>query len=321
MNERELIDYLRGFLKKPPYLKTWLDEDCEIIELSEKTLLISVDTSSEGMDFPSEAPPQEIGYFSASLGLSDIAACGGDPLGILVSVSIPRTFDNKVVEIYEGVNQAALEAGTFILGGDTNAGVSELSLSVVSIGLAKPNRVLRRHQANKGDLVAVSGILDRYNFGYSQYTNKEKVDFNRMLRQPAPIRLGKILSNLKGVTSCIDLPDGLIKGLCDTSPLNLGFLIDDASLPVDYYRERIKIKDIPNYILASQPGGDLELLFTVSSSKSSSLERTLENEGISLHWIGEVTSEPGIKIQLDKEIVPPTVTGFSHNFRESRLFT
>lgn len=152
MNERDVIEYIRYHFIKPPHLQNWLDDDCEIIDLGDKALLISVDTSSEKADFPTETPPEEIGYFATSLSLSDIAACGGDPLGVLVSCSIPPHFANKVAAIYEGIGQAVVDAETYLLGGDTNS-AGELSLSVVSIGLAKSESVLRRHKANIGDLV------------------------------------------------------------------------------------------------------------------------------------------------------------------------
>ncbi|MBI2583101.1 MAG: hypothetical protein HYW25_00405 [Candidatus Aenigmarchaeota archaeon] len=81
MDEMEIIKILRRRLHKPRYLKTWLDEDCEIIESPKGFLLATVDTASEGADFPSDAPNDSIGYFCTSLSLSDIAACGGIPLG------------------------------------------------------------------------------------------------------------------------------------------------------------------------------------------------------------------------------------------------
>lgn len=319
MNERDVIDYLRTRFIKPPYLQNWLDDDCEIINLGDKALLVSVDTSSEKADFPTETPPEEIGYFSTALSLSDIAACGGDPLGVLVSCSIPPYFANKIAAIYEGVGQAVTDAGTYLLGGDTNS-AGELSLAVVSIGLAKPESVLRRHKANTGDLVAVTGVLDLFNYLYHQYKEGSLTDaeFQRTLRQPAPIRAGKILSQLQGVTSCIDLPDGLIKALNDNTPPGLGFLIHDQDIPVENLP---RVKNQPNYISASQPAGDIELLFTTSPAQRSSIGESFQNAGLPLYWIGSVTDKPGIQIEMaDGEILAPTIQGFIHKLDGYKLF-
>lgn len=317
MNELELITYLRNRFTKPPHLQNWLDDDCEIIGLGSKALLISVDTSSEKADFPSETPPEEIGYFSTTLSLSDIAACGGDPLGVLVSCSLPSYFASKVTAMYEGVRQAVTDAGTYLLGGDTNS-AGELSLSVVSLGITKPESVLRRHQAKIGDFVGVTGVLDRFNYCHYQYTNREIVEYARTLRQPAPIRAGKILSQLQGVTSCIDLPDGLIKALNDNAPAGLGFIIRDTDIPLKYlYRLTSK----PNYISASHPAGDIELLFTASPARGEDIENAFQEAGLPLYWIGQVTDKPGIQIEMATgELVIPTVGGFIHKFDGYKLF-
>lgn len=319
MDEREIITYLRNRFTKPPHLKNWLDEDCEIIELGDKVLLISIDTSSEKADFPTETPPEEIGYFSTALSLSDIAACGGDPLGVLVSCSIPPHFANKVAAIYEGVEQAVVDAGTFLLGGDTNS-AGELSLSVVSIGLAKSESVLRRHTANVGDLIAVTGVLDRFNHLFHQYQEGTLMeeDFQRSLRQPAPIRMGKILSQLQGVTSCIDLPDGLIKTLNDNTPPGLGFLIHDNDIPLGNLH---RVKNQARYISASQPAGDIELLFTTLPTQRSHIGESFQNAGLPLYWIGSVSDKPGIQIELpDGKIITPTIQGFVHKLDGYKLF-
>lgn len=281
-------------------------------------MLISVDTSSEKADFPSETPPEEIGYFSTALSISDIAACGGEPLGVLVSCSIPPYFASKVSAMYEGVYQAVADAGTYLFGGDTNS-AGELSLSVVSIGVVtKPESVLRRHRGEIGDLVGVTGVLDRFNYCYYQYTQGEQVEYVRTLRQPAPIRAGRILSRLQGVTSCIDLPDGLIKTLNDNSPPDLGFLIRDRDIPVENLS---RVLNQPNYISASHPAGDIELLFTASQNRKRHIERAFSRNGLPLYWIGNVTDRPGIRIEMtDGQLVTPVVQGFIHKFDGYKLF-
>lgn len=317
MDEREIITYLRNRFVKPPHLQNWMDDDCEIIDLGGKVLLVSIDTSSEKADFPIETPPEEIGYFSTSLSLSDIAACGGDLLGVLVSCSIPPYFANKVTAIYEGVGQAVADAGTFLLGGDTNS-AGELSLSVVSIGITKSESVLRRHTARAEDLVGVTGILDRFNYCYYQYKQGESIEFARTLRQPAPIRAGKILSQLQGITSCIDLPDGLVKALNDTIPPGLGFLLRDKDIPIENMN---KVRSQSNYISASQPAGDIELLFTALPDQRNHIGEAFQNVGLPLYWIGHVTDRSGIQIELASgAIITPAVQGFIHKLDGYKLF-
>ena len=173
MNEVELIKYLRRIFQKPSYLKTWLNDDCEILELEglRNLLLITVDTSSEGIDFPADAPEFLIGYFCASLGLSDIAACGGVPLGILSSVCIPPK--TEVLKIYDGIKSAINDAKTYLIGGDTNSSF-ELSISIVGIGMVEKEHIMRRQTAKVGDLVGVTGELDRFNSGFLSGSNNTR---------------------------------------------------------------------------------------------------------------------------------------------------
>lgn len=325
MNEQELISHLKNRFEKPTNLvSSWMGEDCEVLEIGdpERYLLVSVDTSSERVDFPQNAPPFEIGYFSAALSLADIAACGGEPLGISVSCSIPPHFREKVTEVYEGIEQAANDGNTCIIGGDSNS-AGEFSLSVVSIGLVKKEQVLFRRKASPGDLVAVTGELDHFNFGYYQYDVQGLaiVDFQRMLRQKPPIKAGQVLSSLGVVTSCIDLPDGLIKGLSDNMPANLGFLINDRAIPVNYYKRHAQgVAFRPKYVLASQPAGDIQLLFTVPPEFAVVTEEAFRKENLSLYWIGKVVANPGIKINLGSSLVTPVTEGFIHRFEGFELF-
>lgn len=320
MNERELVGYLRSHLPRPSNLQNWMDEDCEIITLGDKILLASLDTSSEKADFPSEAPAYETGYFCTALSLSDIAACGGKPLGILVSCSIPPNFRDNLINLYEGVQQAALDAGTFVLGGDTNS-AGELSLSVVSLGEASPKELLRRGRARVGDIIGVTGELDKFNFGYYQYVQKELIDFTRMLCQPASIRADRLLAELGVISSCIDLPDGLIKTLRDNSREELGCLIYDELVPVSHFRTHAHhLPDTYNYVLASKPAGDLQLLFTVPEKRTPLVEDAFKNQQLALHWIGIVTDQGKIKVKANDLTITPTEEGFVHKFDGYKLF-
>ncbi len=317
MDERDLIKHLGSRLEKPPILRNWLDEDCEIIERGTHYQLVTIDTSSEKVDFPSGAPPFEMGYFSASLSLSDISACGGKPEGILVSLSIPPSFDSQVFEIYEGIIQAAQDTGTPILGGDSNS-AGELSISIVSIGKVSKNKVLRRKTAKPGDLVGVTGPLGSFNAGYSAFHNHTEVDYQKMLRQPARIVAGQTLADIKADTnyeiSCIDLPDGLIKSLTDNTPPGMGFSINDGDIPV------VGDADTPHFISASKPAGDIELLFTANPRLRRVIEIRFATAGQQIFWIGEVISHPEIKISAPGKQFALEIQGFVHKFDGYKLF-
>ncbi|MCR4325086.1 MAG: thiamine-phosphate kinase [Candidatus Curtissbacteria bacterium] len=319
MNEREFVDSLRKRFEKPPGLVSdWMGDDCEVIDIGdpENYLLLTVDTSSEMVDFPQNAPPFEVGYFCAALSLSDIAACGGNPTGVLVSCSVSREYIEEMQQIYTGIEKAVNDAGTVILGGDTNS-AGEFSLSVVSIGKVKKENVLMRRRAGVDDVVAVTGYLDRFNYGYRQYENNVSVGFRNMLRQPAPIEAGKVLAAVGGVTSCTDLPDGLVKTLYDNSPSGLGYLINDKDIPIQNKRS-----GVANFMLASRPAGDIQLLFTFERSSLEAIERAFSERRLSLQVIGVVTDSPGVRVNTPQGLLDVSVDiGFTHKFDDYKLFT
>ncbi len=320
MNERQLIAHLKETLQKPQILENWLDDDCEIINRGDHFQLITVDTSSEKADFPSNAPPFEIGYFSTALSLSDIAACGGVPEGIMVSVSVSPDFDPKIIAVYDGIKKAAKDAVAPILGGDSNS-AGEFSLSVVSLGRVEKNSILKRGTARIGDKIGVTGTLDKFNTGYHQYHQHTLIDYQLMLRQSAKIEIGQILSRFShfaGVTSCIDLPDGLAKALTDNTRGKYGYRIKDDQIPLENphtnpYKTRFEA--------ASRPAGDLELLFTADKDQVEKINLEFRRSGLAVHWIGQVTKQLGITLEKDGALHSPQVEGFVHKFEGYKLFS
>ncbi|MBI2583102.1 MAG: hypothetical protein HYW25_00410 [Candidatus Aenigmarchaeota archaeon] len=171
-------------------------------------------------------------------------------------------------------------------------------------------------------MVGVTGELSRFNEGFFAYKQggAKGVDFQRMLVQKPPIEKGRILAS-SGCTSCIDLPDGLIKALNDTAG-DYGFVIDDSEIPVnmgDYKASGMKIRY--RHEMASYPAGDIELLFTIPEKRRGSLEEKFGYAGLKIYWIGKVVSKPGIHIDSGGgKLLEPGVAGFVHRFKGKMLF-
>jgi thiamine-monophosphate kinase len=96
---------------------------------------------------------RDLGWRAAAVNLSDLAACGADPLALVVTLAVPGwTRVADVVDVYEGIR----EAGVPVVGGDTTA-ASSIVLSVTALGRAE--RVPGRAGARPGDLLVVTGPL------------------------------------------------------------------------------------------------------------------------------------------------------------------
>ena len=73
---------------------------------------------------------RDLGFRAAAVNLSDLAASGAEPEGLVVTLAAPsETAVADVVELYEGLG----EAGVPVIGGDTTS-ADRLMLSVTAIG-------------------------------------------------------------------------------------------------------------------------------------------------------------------------------------------
>src|SRR5699024_12302840 len=100
-----------------------------------------------------------VGYRVMAVNVSDLAAMGAMPLYYLVSIVIPKRYNEKdILEIYDGMSSFASLYQIDLIGGDTVAG-NELVISVTVIGSVSDKHVPYRHNARVDDLVFVTGTL------------------------------------------------------------------------------------------------------------------------------------------------------------------
>src|SRR6266550_516090 len=81
-------------------------------------LVATQDALVEGVHFRLDRLTwRELGYRAAAVNLSDLAASGADPDGLLVAIVLPSGTElDDVLELYEGLN----EPGVPVIGGDTS---------------------------------------------------------------------------------------------------------------------------------------------------------------------------------------------------------
>src|SRR5437868_9669936 len=97
-------------------------------------LVVTQDALVEGVHFRLDWTSwRDLGYKAAAVNLSDLAASGAEPEGLVVSLGVPGTTElEDVVELYEGLN----EPGVPVIGGDTTAS-DHVYLSVTAVGRAE----------------------------------------------------------------------------------------------------------------------------------------------------------------------------------------
>src|SRR5712691_397436 len=113
-----------------------IGDDCAVLRAGGKDLLVTIDLMVEGVHFDLRyTSPYFLGRKAVAASLSDIAAMGGVPRGIFVSVALPRKRSASFARaLVEGIREEAEAAGAAILGGDTSASPGPVYVDVAAVG-------------------------------------------------------------------------------------------------------------------------------------------------------------------------------------------
>jgi thiamine-monophosphate kinase len=205
---------------------------------------------------------RELGYRAAAVNLSDLAASGAEPEGLIVGLGAPpETQLEEVLELYEGLN----EPGVPVLGGDTSASDC-LHLAVTAVG--RSNRGPGRGGARPGDLLVVTGSLGAAGAAFRE---------QRHARPPLRLEEGRRLA--ARAHALIDLSDGLARDASHVARRSACRLVIDL--------ERVPLA--PQATVADLGfGEDYELLAaTPDPLEFTEIGRCAEGEGVELRLEGE----------------------------------
>lgn len=252
-----------------------------------KRILVSKDLLIEGVHFDMTFMPlKHLGYKSAIVNFSDMAAMNGKPLQMLVGLGVSSKFSMEALkEIYEGMKMACKKYGVDFVGGDTTSSIHGLFISVTVIGEASDKDIVYRSGAKPNDLLCVSGDLGASYMGLL-VLEREKRAFEAnpkvqpelqghdyiLQRHLKPEARVDIVDALKKATilptSMIDISDGLASEalhICKSS--GTGCVIYEEKIPIDQSAfDMAKKFNIVPAVAAMNGGEDYELLFTINQS-------------------------------------------------------
>ncbi len=260
---------------------------------------------------------EELGWKAIAVNLSDIAAMGGIPKYVLISLALPGELETDCIEnLYKGMAQITNQFGVAIVGGNI-ASATKTMISVTILGNLESTSLLTRSAAIPGDQVAITGHVGLSAAGLKMLRQNLKFDAEttQLLREahftPMPrIDEGQILLH-RGVKAAIDISDGLLADLthiCKASKVSAW--INQNTVPV---HPAVQKNFKSDYLqLALSGGEDYELLFTASSQIINRLKKAMP---CPITVIGEITEgTPGQVILIDAEgkIIPWQKAGWEH---------
>ena len=283
-------------------------DDVALLSIGGKHLALSTDVSIEGTHFLTEwLAFEEIGWRSAAAALSDLAAAGATPLGVLVALGVPKdASDADVADLMRGVGRVATEVGARVLGGDlSNAPAWTVAVTVIG-DVAKP---ASRAGGRPGDLLYVTGELGGAHAALQMWLQQPgravPPEARERFVHPLPrIAAGRALS--ASATAMIDLSDGLAADILHlTAASNCGAEIRLDDLPVASSAIAYATaagKDAP--VFAAEGGEDYELLVALPPG----LEPPILN--VKLTRIGRLVE--GDEVRFTSAGTPVFPKGFQH---------
>ncbi len=298
--ERGIVEELKRVFKSPPPPRG-IGDDCAVLKIGREVLLVSTDMLSERTHFPPYMSFQQRGGMAAAANLSDIAAMGGMPLALVVSMGIPDSLSvAQVRSVARGIQRCASEYGADVVGGDTKR-ADELTISITVIG-RKAGRVLLRSAALPGQLLCVTGELGGAAADFLKWKKGKSPGSKSKLTSPIPrIIEGMSLSSRGVAYAAIDITDGLALSAWYISRASgVGIEIERKSLPVSpALTETADGEEQLNEALFYW-GGDYELLFTAKSAAS--VVRLSKELNTPLSIIGKVTKGLGVRLRTESGV-------------------
>lgn len=272
-------------------------------------LVATVDAVVEGVHFTAAFAPEEIGWKSLAVNLSDLAAMGARPLWALVALATPAPADAaRLARIGRGLAACARRHGVAVVGGNVTA-ARDLSLTVTVVGAVPRGRALLRSGGRPGDLLVVSGTLGDAALGIAPGAPPA---LRERQRRPRPrLALGTAAAGV--ARAAIDLSDGLLQDvghLCAAS--GTGARIEADRLPLSSaYRAATRGARDP--LAGALSGGeDYELLLAVPPRRLAAIRTAARRAGTRVTVVGALEDAPGVRVFRGGRAIRPRHRGHDH---------
>ena len=312
--EFELI--ARHFTRPVRRAALGVGDDCALLQPGAgMQLAVSCDMLVEGRHFLSSVPPDRLGHKALAVNLSDLAACGAEPLAFTLALALPRADDEFLAGFAQGLHALADAHGIELVGGDTTAG--PLNICITVFGQVPAGQALLRSGARPGDDLWVSGALGDARLalevfrGTASLTGEGFETARRGMELPQPrVALGLALRGV--ASSAIDLSDGLVGDLGHVLQRSgVGAVLHADALPRSTVLAALPLALQRQCVLAG--GDDYELLFTAPPARRDAVLAAAGRAGVAVTRCGEIVSGTGLRV-LDAagQVLPASWRGFDH---------
>lgn len=298
--QKTIFPYL-GIKRKEVLVHSKLGEDCSIIDFGgDYVAVLSTD--------PITGADKHSSHLAVHISCNDIAACGAEPIGILITLLIPEgANDNIVRELMEGINVSAQKIGVEVLGGhsEVTSAVTKPIISTTAIGVAEKDGYITSSGAKPGNSIIVTKALglegtailaSDYEYYLDDKLAKITIVTAQNFIQYISVIPEGIIAAKNGATAMHDITEGGILGaafeIAEAS--NVGLILYEDKLPIlNETKEICNVFDIDPLGLISSGS------MLICTDKPEELIKSLTVKNIPATIVGKIADRKRVLIKKD----------------------
>jgi thiamine-monophosphate kinase len=309
MSEADFIARLKSIATDPA--ARGLADDAAVLG----DLVLTHDMIVEGIHFLPDDTPQDIAWKLVAVNLSDLAAKGAVPVGVLVGYSLGD--DEWDAAFVDGLDLVLRRFGVILLGGDTVRVPSGAprSFGLTAIGRAPAGGVPSRGGARPGDQIWVTGTIGNAGLGLAMRLGQETANETCLAayRRPQPqVTFGQAVA--PHVHAMMDVSDGLLidaQRMAKASGCEFGIMLEAIPLSAALLAVRPDVLD--TRLAAATAGDDYQLLFAADPSAAGTIREIAAGLNIMVTMLGHAGVGEGIMLtHRAQRIALPERLGFMH---------
>ena len=318
MGEFDLID---RYFKRPVSRNVLgVGDDCALLAPAPgMQLAVSSDMLVEGRHFLSTVDPFKLGHKALAVNLSDLAACGAQPLAFTLSLALPQVDEAWLAGFAEGLFALADLHDCELVGGDTTRG--PLTINITVFGEVPAGQALLRSGARPRDDIWVSGTLGDARLALEAFRGTVSLPqalfaaARERLERPQPrVALGLALRGI--ASAAVDVSDGLLGDLghvLERSRAGATIEADCAASLLAAARSGLALPQERLQELVFAGGDDYELAFTAAPQQRAAVESAAAQARTPVTRIGRIRAQPGLDlVDAGGRPLARTFAGFDH---------
>lgn len=292
-----ILDKIKGS-RKEILVRPKVGEDCCAVDFGDNVCVLSSD--------PITGAINEIGRLAVHISCNDVASCGAEPLGVLVTILVPpRATEEELELVMTQICDTANSLNVDIIGGHTEvtSAVNRFVIITTAVGSVLKDKLVTTSGAQEGDDIIITkyaGIEGTAIIAHDREEElcskleKDVIESSKALVKNISVVKEGIIAGRFGVNSMHDITEGGVLGAIweVTEASGKGALVYNDKIPI--MDETLKICGIYNI-------NPLKLISSgcmiITCKNGSELVMQLESEGVKATIIGQITNS------LEKRLV------------------